>query len=189
VTQRILAVDDELHMLRLLERIISEKTPYSIITTNNPLEVPALLERESFDLILTDLKMPGMDGLDILRRVKEQGRREEIVIITAFGSLETAIEALSNDVFDYITKPFKKEQILFTVNKAMRWQRLKEEVESLATLFEREPYLEAERAFQAEYLRRLGERCGDDPGKMAERSGLPAAVVAESLQGAGTGRG
>jgi DNA-binding NtrC family response regulator len=176
VTQRILAVDDELHMLRLLERIISEKTPYSIITTNNPLEVPALLERESFDLILTDLKMPGMDGLDILRRVKEQGRREEIVIITAFGSLETA-------------KPFKKEQILFTVNKAMRWQRLKEEVESLATLFEREPYLEAERAFQAEYLRRLGERCGDDPGKMAERSGLPAAVVAESLQGAGTGRG
>jgi DNA-binding NtrC family response regulator len=188
VTQRILAVDDEVHMLRLLERIISEKTPYSIVTTNSPLEVPRLLERESFDLILTDLKMPGMDGIDILRQVKEQGRSEEIIIITAFGSLETAIEALSNDVFDYITKPFKKEQILFTVNKAMRWQQLKRETEAVAALFEREPYSEAERAFQAEYLKRLGERCDGDPGKIVERSGLPDALVAESLPGAGAAR-
>jgi DNA-binding NtrC family response regulator len=189
VTERILAVDDEVHMLRLLERIISEKTPYSIVTTNSSLEVPKLLEKESFDLILTDLKMPGMDGLDILRKVKEEGRREEIVIITAFGSLETAIEALSNDVFDYITKPFKKEQILFTVNKAMRWQRLKAEASSTAALFEREPYSAAEEAFKAEYLRRLAGRCEDDPERVAERSGLPAAAVAAALSGVGTGRG
>jgi DNA-binding NtrC family response regulator len=183
VRQSILAVDDEVHMLRLLERIVSEKTPYSIVTTNSSLEVPRLLETETFDLIITDLKMPGMDGLDILRTVKEQGRDEEIVILTAFGSLESAIEALSNDVFDYITKPFKKEQILFTVNKAMRWQQMKREAAATAALFEREPYEEAERTFQAEYLRRLGERCQGDPAKMAERSGLPAAVVAGCRQG------
>jgi DNA-binding NtrC family response regulator len=188
VTQRILAVDDEVHMLRLLERIISEKTPYPIVTTNNPLEVPKLLEKECFDLILTDLKMPGMDGMDILRSVKEQGRSEEIIILTAFGSLETAIEALSNDVFDYITKPFKKEQILFTVNKAMHWQRLKREAAATAALFEREPYAEAERSFQSEYLRRLGERCGGDLEKIAQRSGLPDAVVAEGREGAGARR-
>jgi DNA-binding NtrC family response regulator len=186
VTQRILAVDDEIHMLRLLERIITEKTRYSIVTTNSPLEVPKLLEKGNFDLILTDLKMPGMDGLDILRTVKEQGRDEEIVILTAFGSLETAIEALSNDVFDYITKPFKKEQILFTVDKAMRWQRLKREAGAMASLFEREPYAEAEAAFQAEYLRRLGERCQGDPAKIAERSGLSEAVVVESLPHSGS---
>jgi DNA-binding NtrC family response regulator len=185
VTQRVLAVDDEVHMLRLLERIISEKTPYPIVTTNSPLEVPKLLEEQQFDLILTDLKMPGMDGMDILRTVKEQGRSEEIIILTAFGSLETAIEALSNDVFDYITKPFKKEQILFTVNKAMHWQRLKREAAATAALFEREPYAEAERTFQAEYLRRLGERCDGDPEKMAQRSGLPDAVVAEGRPDAG----
>jgi DNA-binding NtrC family response regulator len=185
VTQRILAVDDEVHMLRLIERIISEKTPYAIVTTNSSLEVPRLLQGESFDLILTDLKMPGMDGLDILRTVKEQGRDEEIVILTAFGSLETAIEALSHDVFDYITKPFKKEQLLFTVNKAMRWQRMKREVAATTALFESEPYARAERAFQAEYLGRLRERCGDDPEKMAQRSGLPAAAVAECLQQSG----
>jgi DNA-binding NtrC family response regulator len=187
VTQRILAVDDEVHMLRLLERIISEKTPYSIVTTNSPLEVPKLLEERSFDLVLTDLKMPGMDGLDILRTVKERGRGEEIVIITAFGSLETAIEALSNDVFDYITKPFRKEQILFTVNKAMRWQRLKREAASLEALFEPEPYAEAERAFQAEYLRRLALRCAGDPATIAHRSGLPGERVARCLKGTGRG--
>ncbi|MGD8897093.1 MAG: response regulator [Acidobacteriota bacterium] len=187
--QRILAVDDEVHMLRLLERIISEKTPYPIVTTNNPLEVPKLLEKEGFDLILTDLKMPGLDGMDILRSVKEQGRSEEIIILTAFGSLETAIEALSNDVFDYITKPFKKEQILFTVNKAMRWQRLKREAAATDELFGREPYAEAEKAFQAEYLRRLGERCDGDPEKMAQRSGLSDALVAARGPGAGAGRG
>jgi DNA-binding NtrC family response regulator len=186
VTQRILAVDDEVHMLRLLERIITEKTPYSIVTTNNPLEVPKLLDQETFDLILTDLKMPGMDGLDILRTVKEEGRHEEIVILTAFGSLETAIEALSNDVFDYITKPFKKEQILFTVDKAMRWQRLKGEAGAMASLFEREPYAEAEAAFRVEYLRRLGQRCQDDAAKITERSGLSEAVVAESLSDSGS---
>jgi two-component system response regulator PilR (NtrC family) len=103
MTQRILAVDDELHMLTLLERIITEKTPYQIVTTNNALEVPALLEKSQFDLIITDLKMPGLDGMDILRLVREQGRPEEVIIITAFGSLESAIEALSRKVFDYIT--------------------------------------------------------------------------------------
>jgi DNA-binding NtrC family response regulator len=178
MTQRILAVDDEVHMLRLLERVISEKTPYPIVTTNNPLEVPRLLEQETFDLILTDLKMPGMDGLDILRLVKEQGRPEEVIILTAFGSLETAVEALTHDVFDYITKPFKKEQILFTVNKAMRWQTLRREAEAARALFGREPYAEAERAFQAEYLRRISARCGDDPAAAARRAGLPLKRVA-----------
>jgi len=182
MTQRILAVDDEVHMLRLLERVISEKTPYQVVTTNNPLEVPRLLEKEAFDLILTDLKMPGMDGLDILRLVKEQGRSEEVIILTAFGSLESAIEALTRDVFDYITKPFKKEQILFTVNKAMRWQSLKREAEVTRALYEQEPYAEAERAFRAEYVRRLTVRCGDDPTAAARRSGLAPEQMAECIR-------
>ena len=179
--QRILAVDDEIHMLKLLERIISEKTPYPIVTTNNPLEVPDRLERESFDLIITDLKMPGMDGIDIQRTVKQQNRAEEVVILTAFGSLESAIEALSQDVFDYITKPFKKEQILFTVNKAMRWQRLKRESLAFGQMLEREPFAEAARLFKDEYLRRLAVRTGSDPQQMCERSALPAEVIAEHL--------
>ncbi|MBI4832545.1 MAG: response regulator, partial [Candidatus Lindowbacteria bacterium] len=175
--QRILAVDDEVHMLKLLERIITEKTAYQITTTNNSLEVPGILEKDRFDLVITDLKMPGMDGIDILRMIKEKGRPEEVIIITAFGSLETAIEALSRGVFDYITKPFKKEQIIFTVDRAMRWQSLRRESARMSEIFGREPYEKARRAFELEYVRLLAERCGGDTNKMSERAGLPLEFV------------
>jgi DNA-binding NtrC family response regulator len=177
--QRILAIDDEIHMLRLLERIITEKTPYQIHTTNNALELPGLLEHDEFDLIITDLKMPGMDGLDVLRLVKQQGRREEVIIITAFGSLESAMEALSAGVFDYITKPFRKEQIIFTVDRVMRWQKLRQEAAKWVQIFDREPYAAARGAFDQEYVRRLAERCAGEVGAMSERSGLaPDAIAA-----------
>jgi len=178
MTHRILALDDEIHMLKLLERIITEKTPYQIVTSNNVLELPALLERTRFDLIITDLKMPGMDGLDVLRFVKAQGRDEEVIIITAFGSLETAVEALSHGVFDYITKPSKKEQIVVTVDRAMRWQRMKQEARAGAPILDLEPYAAALRAFEREYVRRLRERHAGDPAVMLERSGLSEDALA-----------
>jgi DNA-binding NtrC family response regulator len=124
MAQRILAIDDEPDLLRLLERIIREKTPYEIKTTGNPLEVPEILSNEEFDVIVTDLKMPGMDGLDILKYIRDNKRNEQVIIITAFGSLDTAMDALTLGVFDYITKPFRKEQIITTVDKAMRYQKM-----------------------------------------------------------------
>jgi len=176
--QRILAVDDEPHMLRLMERIITEKTPFRITTTSNSLEVPEILEKNEFDLIIMDLKMPGMDGLDLLRLVKEKERFEEVVIITAFGSLETAIEALSLGVFDYITKPFKKEQIIFTIKRVMRWQQMRRESEKMEDLFRMEPCEEAYKAFERQYVIRLLERCGGDEKAAAERSGIPPERIA-----------
>jgi DNA-binding NtrC family response regulator len=158
MNQTILSVDDEPHMLKLLERIITEKTPYKITTTSNSLEVPKLLKQNTYDIILADLKMPGLDGMDILRLVKEESRPEEVIIITAFGSLETAIESLSLGVFDYITKPFRKEQIIFTINRAMRWQKLKREAELMEKIFQIEPYDAAQNAFEQEYARRRSEK-------------------------------
>lgn len=180
--QRILAVDDEPHMLKLLERIITEKTPYKITTTNNSLEIPGILEREEFDLIISDLKMPGLDGMDLLRMLKEKGRPEELIIITAFGSLESAIEALSLGVFDYITKPFKREQIIFTVDRAMRWQGMRREAKRLSEIFSREPFEGARREFEREYVRRLSERHGGDVGAMAEESGLTQELIAKARE-------
>jgi len=172
MTQRILALDDEIHMLKLLERIITEKTPYQIVTSHNALELPALLDQSEFDLIITDLKMPGMDGMDVLRLVKERDRPEEVIIITAFGSLDTAVEALQHGVFDYITKPFKKEQIVVTVDRAMRWQLMKRDTRARAVVYDVEPYARAERLFAREYVRRLRARCAGDRQAMLERSGL-----------------
>lgn len=180
--QRILAIDDEPHMLRLLERIVTEKTPYRITTATNSLEVPKILEKTQYDLIITDLKMPGLDGMDLLRLIRENNRPEEVIIITAFGSLETAVEALSRGVFDYITKPFKKEQILFTMDRAMRWQKLKREAQKMQKIFSLEPYEKANQAFLREYLRDLAGRCGGDQKEMASRSGLSPEGIAAALK-------
>lgn len=182
--QRILAVDDEPHMLLLLERIITEKTPFSIVTTNNPLEVPKVLEKEQFDLIITDLKMPGLDGLEILRAIRSGNRFEQVIMITAFGSLESAVEAMSQGVFDYITKPFKKEQIIFTVDRAMRWQRVKRDMMRLEALFALEPYGAAEEAFRREYAQRIAARSAGDVAAASQRSGLPPEAIRASLTAA-----
>ncbi len=177
----ILAVDDEPHMLVLLERIVKEKTPYTIMTTNNSLEMPRLLEQNKFDLIIADLKMPGMDGIDILRMVKEQKREEEVIIITAFGSLETAVEALSFGVLDYITKPFKKEQIIFTVDRAVKWQNLKRAVKETAALFESEPYEKALNAFENAYILKLSERYKGDIQIMSDKAGISQDRIRQAM--------
>jgi DNA-binding NtrC family response regulator len=170
--QTILAVDDEPHMLKLLARIITEKTPYAVTTTSNSLEVPGLLTQNAYDVILTDMKMPGMDGIDILRMVREEERFEEVIIITAFGSLDSVTEALSLGVFDYVTKPFKREQIITTIDRAMFWQRQKREHAWMDALFALEPYDKAREEFEREYVRRLTKRCEGDEDLMAKRSGL-----------------
>jgi DNA-binding NtrC family response regulator len=121
---RILAVDDELDMLALLKMIIEGYSDHQVMVTNNPLEASELLEKESFDLILTDLKMPGMDGMEVLAKAKEKDEDALVLVITAYGSLESAEEAVTKGAFDFITKPFRKEQILLAIDKAMRWREM-----------------------------------------------------------------
>ncbi|UCH85135.1 MAG: response regulator [Candidatus Latescibacterota bacterium] len=170
--QTILAIDDEPHMLKLLERIITEQTAYATSTTSNSLEVPELLKQNVYDVILTDLKMPGLDGMDILRMVREEDRFEEVIIITAFGSMASVTEALSLGVFDYVTKPFKREQIIASIDRAMRWQRQKRERAHIEAMFGMEPFDKACESFEQEYIHRLSERCDGDQVEMARRSGL-----------------
>lgn len=177
----ILAVDDEPHMLRLLERIITEKTDYSITTTHNSLEVEEILKDREFDVIISDLKMPGKDGLEILRYASENKRDELVLIITAFGSLDSATEALSHGAFDYITKPFRKEQLIATIDRAMNWQFCRHEAKRLGKIFDTEPYLQAVDAFRDEYIRRLARRIGTDIAELALHSGLTAEQIKKVL--------
>ncbi|MCL6621569.1 MAG: response regulator [Syntrophobacterales bacterium] len=128
---RILAVDDELDMLSLLKMMVEGYTDHQVVVTNNPLEAKDLLEKERFDLVLTDLKMPGMDGLELLEFARRQDPDLLVLVITAFGSLETAEEAMAKGAFDYITKPFRKEQLLLAIDKAMRWRELVEQNKAL----------------------------------------------------------
>ncbi len=121
---KILIVDDEPDMLEMLDMIITDKTSHRVTTTNNPLEVGELLAKENFNLVITDLKMPVMDGMDVIAAVKSRDQDIPVVVITAFGTIESAEEAVRRGAYDFITKPFRKEQILVTIERALDWQRL-----------------------------------------------------------------
>ena len=134
----ILAVDDEPDMLTLIKMIIEGYSDHQVTTTNNPMEVAELLTKERFDLIITDLKMPGMDGMELLELAKKHDKDALILMVTAFGSLESAEEAVAKGAFDYISKPFRKEQLLLAIDKAMRWREMALQIKELQGKLEKE---------------------------------------------------
>jgi DNA-binding NtrC family response regulator len=128
---RILVVDDEPNMLRLLKTILMDKTGYEVTTTNNPLEVSKLLQEGQYDLVVTDLKMPLVDGIDLIGIVKNIDAAMPIIVITAYGTIETAEEAIQKGAYDFITKPFRKETILITIKRGLEWKRMQGELAAL----------------------------------------------------------
>lgn len=131
MAEQILVVDDEPNMLRLLRTILMDKTGYEVMTTNNPLEVSKLLQENPFDAVVTDLKMPLVDGMDLIDIIKKIDDKLPIIIITAYGTLETAEEAVQKGAYDFITKPFRKETILITIRRALEWKRMQKELAAL----------------------------------------------------------
>ncbi|MCJ7616709.1 MAG: response regulator [Desulfobacterales bacterium] len=127
----ILIVDDELDMLALLAMIISEKTEHKVTTTNNPLEVVQLVKEGEYDLIISDLKMPGMDGIELIAEIRKIDQYIPILVITAYGSIESAEEAINKGAYDYLTKPFRKEQILIAIDRALEWKNMRKEISEL----------------------------------------------------------
>jgi DNA-binding NtrC family response regulator len=134
----ILAVDDEPDMLTLIKMIIEGYSDHEVTTTNNPMEVAELLTKESFDLIITDLKMPGMDGMELLELAKKYDQDALILMVTAFGSLESAQEAVAKGAFDYLSKPFRKETLLIAIDKAMRWREMTLQIKELKGKLEKD---------------------------------------------------
>ena len=124
---RILIVDDERDMLTLLKRIITEKNEHDVIVQHNPQKAVEIIEQEPFDLVITDLKMPKMDGIALLEEAKRIQPSAAVIMMTAYATIETAVEATRKGAFDYITKPFRKERILLTIRRALDWQTLRRE--------------------------------------------------------------
>ncbi|MHB8069141.1 MAG: response regulator [Desulfobaccales bacterium] len=129
MTPRILVIDDEPNMLRLLKTILIGS--YEVIATNNPLEVSKLLQEDSFDLVISDLKMPLVDGIDLVDIIKKIDVDLPIIIITAYGTSEIAKEAVQKGAYDFITKPFRKETILISIKRALEWKRMQGELQTL----------------------------------------------------------
>ncbi|OEU47440.1 MAG: histidine kinase [Desulfobacterales bacterium C00003060] len=127
MAEKILVIDDELDMLMLLRMIIEDNTDHEVETTNNPSEGLKMFKENDYDLVISDLKMPGMDGIELSDEFREMKPDIPVVIITAYGSLETAQEAMKKGVADFITKPFRKDSILFTINRVLELARVKRE--------------------------------------------------------------
>ncbi len=130
MSARILIVEDE-EGLREVLSILLEGEGHTILTAANGTEGLALLDRDIFDLIITDIKMPGASGYDILKRAREIAPETLVIMVTAFGTLEDAIDAMKQGAFDYIQKPFKIDEIRVIVRNAIDRRRLSTEVSLL----------------------------------------------------------
>ena len=127
----ILIVDDEKDMLVLLKRILSEETPYKLVTESDPRQALERFRQRHFDVVITDLKMPQMDGIHLLEACKKIRPEISVIILTAYATIENAVEAIQKGAHDYITKPFRRERVLLTLDKAMKWQAMVDENRAL----------------------------------------------------------
>ncbi|MBI3080328.1 MAG: sigma-54-dependent Fis family transcriptional regulator, partial [candidate division NC10 bacterium] len=123
---RILVVDDEPDMVETVARILTHLGHEPVTATEGGAAVE-LLERERPDLVLTDLRMPGMDGLEVLKEVKRIDPEAPVVLFTAHATIQTAVEAIKAGAFDYITKPFTADQLQVVIERALTQRRLQEE--------------------------------------------------------------
>jgi len=127
---RILVVEDEKSMREVL-KILLEGERYEVVSASDGLEGLSYLTNDIFDLVITDIKMPKVDGFELLKKTKEISPDTIVIMITAFGTTEAAIEAMKFGAYDYINKPFKIDEIRLIVEKSLEKKRLSEEVSLL----------------------------------------------------------
>ena len=127
---RILVIDDEAEIRRSV-RMILEYEGYEVMEASSGPEGLTMVEREAPDLVFLDIKMPGMDGLEALQRIKASNEALPVVIISGHGTVSTAVEATKAGAFDFIEKPLASERVLVTIRNALDQTRLRDENRSL----------------------------------------------------------
>ncbi|MEE4263981.1 MAG: sigma-54 dependent transcriptional regulator [Desulfobacteraceae bacterium] len=133
--RKILVIDDEPDMLNLLKRSLEPDLKCAVETAASGEAALRALAGESFDLVLADIRMPGMDGLELLELVKRENPRQTVVMMTAFGRVEMAVEAMRRGAYDFITKPFEHDALLLRLGKALERSALVRENQRLLEKF------------------------------------------------------
>ena len=123
---KILIVDDELNM-RLVLQAMLKKEGYAVTTASNGMEALKILKADQMDIVVTDLKMPKLDGMGLLGEIIRDYPSIPVIIITAHGTIATAVDALKKGAFDYITKPFEQDELKQVIQKAVKTRRLDED--------------------------------------------------------------
>lgn len=130
IPRRILIIDDE-ESFRNVLTVILKKEGYDVEGAVNGADGLAKISNSSYDNILCDIRMPQMDGLEFLQEAKKAGVETPIIMMSAYGTIDTAIEAMKLGAYDYISKPFKPDEIILTLKKAEERERLRKENELL----------------------------------------------------------
>jgi len=122
--ESILVVDDMPDMLKLLERLMKEELHVDVCIADSGEKAIEMISKEVFSIVLADIRMPRMNGLELLKHIKETDHSTLVIMMTAYGSIEDAVEALKLGAYDYITKPFDEERLLHTLKKALEHHNL-----------------------------------------------------------------
>jgi DNA-binding NtrC family response regulator len=143
IKARLLIVDDEEDMLRLLKRSLSADLGCEIETASNAFQALAFLEASPFDVVLADIRMPGMDGMEFLERVQRTHSGLTVALMTAYGTIDLAVQAIKSGAYDFITKPFEHDKLTHLLGKALERSRLvRENLRLLQRIRERENFHE-----------------------------------------------
>lgn len=121
---KILVVDDE-QGIRDFLAIMLKKDGHEAVTAGNGADALRAVQAEIFDLVITDVKMPGKDGIEVLKTIKEISPETVVIMITAFATAETAVEAMKLGAYDYIIKPFKVDELKIIINNSLEKRHLR----------------------------------------------------------------
>ena len=124
--KRLLVIDDEENMRHMLSKVLG-KTGYNVETASNGHEGLKMIQNTDFEFILCDIKMPNMSGMDFLKAARDKIRTTTVIMMSAYGTIDTAIEAMKLGAYDYISKPFKTDEVYLTLKKAEERESLRQE--------------------------------------------------------------
>jgi DNA-binding NtrC family response regulator len=127
---RLLVIDDEAVALRTLADVF-EREPYEVVACQGGAAGLAALEREAFDVVLTDLRMPGVDGMEILRRARALCPDTQVIVVTGYAALDSAIDAMKQGAYHYVAKPYRLDEVREVVRGAAEVALLRRENRSL----------------------------------------------------------
>jgi DNA-binding NtrC family response regulator len=182
---RILIVDDRENMRKLFLQLFGEV--YDIAIAADGAQALARVASEEFAVVLTDIRMPGADGFDVLRAVKQRWPETEVILMTAYASIAKAVDAMREGAYDYLAKPFEADQVALVVARAIehrRRRRLANPLEtgslsvdlpdaaSLAQMTYRDAVDAARESVSREYLLQLMREFGGNVTRAASRAGI-----------------
>jgi DNA-binding NtrC family response regulator len=132
--QRVLIVDDKDNIRSLFRKLLADS--FDVVEAEDGTRALGLLAADDFDVVVTDIRMPGTDGFTVLREAKRRRPDVEVVLMTAYGTIPMAVEAMKEGAHDYLTKPFEPDEALLTIQRAAERKRLRQEARDLRSALE-----------------------------------------------------